>query len=105
MLFRSPPHETPTGKYLGVVHIQRLLREPPQESVGGVLDAAIDPVGPEAALSTVTRLLATYNLVALPVTDREGRLLGAVSVDDVLDHLLPADWREHDDALEMKAHG
>ncbi len=100
-----PPHETPTGKYLGVVHIQRLLREPPQESVGGVLDAAIDPVGPEAALSTVTRLLATYNLVALPVTDREGRLLGAVSVDDVLDHLLPADWREHDDAVEMKAQG
>ncbi len=100
-----PPHETPTGKYLGVVHIQRLLREPPQEPIGGALDKAIDPIGPEAALSTVTRLLAAYNLVALPVTDREGRLLGAVSVDDVLDHLLPQDWRESDDALEVNGHG
>lgn len=100
-----PPHETPTGKYLGVVHIQRLLREPPHIDVGGVLDKAIDPIGPEATLSSVTRLLATYNLVALPVTDRAGQLLGAVSVDDVLDHLLPHDWREKDDVLEVISHG
>ncbi|MGB3686801.1 MAG: CBS domain-containing protein [Ornithinimicrobium sp.] len=100
-----PPHETPTGKYLGVVHIQRLLREPPQTAVGDVLDKAIHPIGPEATLSSVTRLLATYNLVALPVTDRSGRLLGAVSVDDVLDHLLPHDWREKDDVLEVINHG
>lgn len=100
-----PPHETPTGKHLGVVHIQRLLREPPQTAVGEVLDKAIHPIGPEATLSSVTRLLATYNLVALPVTDRSGRLLGAVSVDDVLDHLLPHDWREKDDVLEVINNG
>lgn len=100
-----PPHETPTGKYLGVVHIQRLLREPPHTSVGEVLDKAINPIGPDASLGSVTRLLATYNLVALPVTDRTGQLLGAVSVDDVLDHLLPRDWREKDDVLEVTNHG
>ncbi|MGB5953170.1 MAG: CBS domain-containing protein [Ornithinimicrobium sp.] len=100
-----PPHETPTGKYLGVVHIQRLLREPPHTPVGEVLDKAIKPIRPEATLSSLTRMLATYNLVALPVTDPGGQLLGAVSVDDVLDHLLPQDWREKDDVLEVTHHG
>ena len=44
----------------------------------------------------MTRLLATYNLTALPVVDDDS-LIGAVSVDDVLDHLLPEDWRDADD--------
>jgi Mg/Co/Ni transporter MgtE len=38
--------------------------------------------------------MATYNLVAMAVTDSESRLVGAVTVDDLLDHLLPPDWRE-----------
>lgn len=91
-----PPLETPTGRFLGVAHIQRLLREPPHASVGSVLDKDIEPVTPDATIGRVTRLLATYNLTALPVVDEERRLLGAISVDDVLDHLLPDDWREAD---------
>ena len=89
-----PPHETPTGRLLGSVHIQRLLREAPHQPVATVLDTDIDPVQPGATLGQITRALASDNLVALPVTDPEGRLLGAVTVDDVLDHLLPDDWRE-----------
>ena len=92
-----PPVETPTGRFLGVVHFQRLLREAPHAAIGGLLDTEIEAVTPEAPLSQVTRLLATYNLLALPVLDGERRLLGAVSVDDVLDHLLPSDWREADE--------
>jgi CBS domain-containing protein len=92
-----PPLETPTGRFLGVAHIQRMLREPPHEAVGSVLDKDVEAVGPDAPIGRVTRLLATYNLTALPVVDEERRLLGAVSVDDVLDHLLPDDWRDADD--------
>lgn len=91
-----PPYETPTGHYLGTAHFQRLLREPPSALVGGVLDTGIDPLTPDMVLPAVTRYLASYNLVAAPVVDTENRLLGAITVDDVLDHLLPPDWREHE---------
>ncbi len=92
-----PPQATPTGRYLGVAHFQRLLREPPSSLVSGVLDDGIDPLVPESTLQQVTRHLATYNLVAVPVVDDNDRLLGAVSVDDVIDHLLPEDWRDRDE--------
>ncbi|HZL03117.1 MAG TPA: CBS domain-containing protein [Cellulomonas sp.] len=91
------PLETPTGRFLGVVHLQRMLREAPHESIGAIMDSDIDAVTADAPLLQVTRLLATYNLLAVPVIDGEKRLLGAVSVDDVLDHLLPEDWRGIDD--------
>ena len=89
-----PPYETPTGRYLGTAHFQRLLREPPSSLISSVVDTDIDPLGADCPLVEVTRHLASYNLVAVPVVDSEQRLLGAVTVDDVLDHLLPADWRE-----------
>jgi CBS domain-containing protein/sporulation protein YlmC with PRC-barrel domain len=88
-----PPSATPTGRYLGLAHIQRLLREPPFTLVSGVLDD-LEPLRPEAPLAEVTRYFATYNLVAAPVVDGAGRLLGAVTVDDVMDALLPDDWRD-----------
>jgi CBS domain-containing protein len=95
-----PPLETPTGKFIGLVHIQRMLREPPAAAVGTVIDKDVEPLTPDAPLGRVTRLLATYNLVTVPVVDEEGRLLGAVTVDDVLDHILPEDWRDIDDHEE-----
>jgi flagellar motility protein MotE (MotC chaperone)/sporulation protein YlmC with PRC-barrel domain len=95
-----PPLETPTGRFIGVVHLQRLLREPPHEAIGSLVDTDIDPVPADAPLLAVTRRLATYDLLAIPVVDDERRLLGAVSVDDVLDHLLPEDWRETDEEVQ-----
>ncbi|MGW5423849.1 magnesium transporter MgtE N-terminal domain-containing protein [Streptomyces sp. NPDC003943] len=89
-----PPDETPTGKYLGTVHFQRLLRDPPFTLVGGMVDSDLPPLGPDTPLPAVTSYFAAYNLVAAPVVDESGSLLGAVTVDDVLDHLLPDDWRE-----------
>jgi Mg/Co/Ni transporter MgtE len=90
------PTATPTGRFLGVAHIQRLLREAPSELVSAVLDTDIDPLDVNTSLPEVTRCLATYNLVAVPIIDENDRLVGAVTVDDVLDHLLPRDWRDRD---------
>ena len=94
-----PPLASPTGKFVGMIHFQRALRERPQRMVGSIVDTDVDSVRPEDSIGTVTRLLATYNLTALPVLDDAGRLLGAVSVDDVLDHLMPDDWRVADEAV------
>jgi Mg/Co/Ni transporter MgtE len=88
------PLETPTGRLLGVAHIQRLLREPPSELVAGVLDDTIENLRPEDTIDDVAMHLATYNLVAAPVVGENGNLLGVVTVDDLLDHMLPSGWRD-----------
>ena len=88
------PLETPTGRLMGVVYIQRLLREPPATLLGSILDSDIVPLTTETSLSEVSSYLASYNLLAVPIVDANERLLGAVTVDDVLDHLLPENWRQ-----------
>jgi Mg/Co/Ni transporter MgtE len=88
-----PPTATPTGRYLGCVSLQQLLREAPAALVGGVVDTDLLTLAPETPLAAVTRYFAAYNLVCGPVVDDQSHLLGAVTVDDLLDHLLPHDWR------------
>ncbi|MBT2674742.1 magnesium transporter MgtE N-terminal domain-containing protein [Streptomyces sp. SD31] len=106
-----PPDETPTGKYLGTVHFQRLLRDPPYTLVSSLVDEALEALDPDAALPVVAGFFATYDMVAAPVVDESGSLLGAVTVDDVLDHMLPEDWRETEFHLDeetgegVAAHG
>jgi len=95
------PTETPTGRYLGTCHFQQLLREPPGTLVSAIVDVNLMPVGPDAPLDVVTRLFAAYNLVALPVVDEGGHLLGAVTIDDVIDHMLPEDWRDAPDEPDV----
>jgi CBS domain-containing protein len=87
------PTQTPTGRYLGVAYLQRLLREAPGEELGACLDTDLDSLAPEEPTRRVAEYLATYDLLAAPICDPQGRLLGAVSIDDVLDHLLPEAWR------------
>jgi Mg/Co/Ni transporter MgtE len=96
-----PPTSTPTGRYIGCVHLQRLLREPPASLVSGIIDSDLPTLEPDSSLAAVTRYFAAYNLVCAPVVDEEHHLLGAVSVDDVLDHLLPHDWRLTDAEPEL----
>jgi MgtE intracellular N domain/CBS domain len=88
-----PPTETPTGRYLGVASFQRLLREAPSKPLGRCLDEGVAPISADASDRDVARRLAAYDAVAIAVTDGSGRLVGAVTVDDVLDRLLPSDWR------------
>ncbi len=88
-----PPTATPTGQYLGCVHLQKLLREPPSTLVSGILDPDLPPLYADDDQETAVRYFATYNLVCGPVLDEGNHLIGAVAVDDLLDHMLPEDWR------------
>jgi len=95
-----PPYEPPTGRFLGMVHFQRMLRYPPNERLGTLLDQSLEPVRADASAAEVSRILASYNLVSVPVVDENNRLVGVVTIDDVLDYLLPDDWRSTDSETE-----
>jgi Mg/Co/Ni transporter MgtE len=91
----EPPSITPTGRYLGSCGFQRLLRQPPAAPVGEFIEES-NFVRPELPEQQVAMRLAAYNLIGLAVCDSNGRLLGAVTVDDVVDRLLPAGWRREE---------
>jgi CBS domain-containing protein len=91
----EPPSATPTGRYLGTVGFQRLLRQPPASSVGDCVEESTF-VRPDLPEREVARRMAAYDLIGVAVCDEEGRLLGAITVDDVLDRVLPAGWRRGD---------
>ncbi|SDL13053.1 CBS domain-containing protein [Cryobacterium psychrotolerans] len=97
-----PPYEPPTGRFLGMVHFQRMLRYPPHERLGTLLDLGLEPVTAETSAAEVSRILASYDLVSVPVVDENHRLVGVVTIDDVLDYLLPDDWRSHDGTEEVR---
>src|SRR5699024_11640844 len=87
------PVETPTGRYLGLVHIQEMLRHPPYEPVGIMLDTEVEQLSPDTALAEVSKLLAAYNLVSVPITDENDCLVGVFKLDNIHDALVPAGWR------------
>ncbi|MCU1504942.1 MAG: hypothetical protein JWM12_4296, partial [Ilumatobacteraceae bacterium] len=89
----QPPYKPPTGTYLGVVHFQRLLREPPNTPLGQCLEHE-PTISPDLPERDVAERLASYNMLAVGVTDSSERLLGAITVDDVLDRTLPTGWRQ-----------
>ena len=88
-----PPYKPPTGKYLGVVHFQRLLREAPGMELGQCLETE-PTVTPDISDREVAERLASYNMLSIGVCDEAGRLLGAITIDDVLDRTLPTGWRQ-----------
>lgn len=88
----QPPMKAPTGRYLGVVFMQRLLREPPGMEVGRCV-TDVPTVDPDLADRDVFERFASYDMLALPVTDEGDHLLGAITVDDVVDRMLGTGWR------------
>jgi CBS domain-containing protein len=91
----EPPAMTPTGRFLGTVGFQRLLREAPSIPVGQCIEQS-NFVRPGLSERAVASRMAAYNLIGIAVCDDSGRLVGAITVDDVLDRLLPADWRKQE---------
>ena len=89
----NPPLSVPTGRFLGAVGFQRLLREPPSTHIGDCVPERPEYLTPDMEKIDVAGRLAAYDMVAIAVCDGSRRLVGAVTIDDVMDHMLPAGWR------------
>ena len=68
-----------------------------ETALARVIDPTLEPVQSGTSAAEVARILASYNLVSVPVVDENHRLVGVVTIDDVLDYLLPDDWRSTND--------
>lgn len=73
------------GRLTGILPIARLIVSSPERRVRDVMEPAAAVVRPEQDQEQVARLMARYNLAAVPVVDQAGRLLGRVTFDDVVD--------------------
>jgi CBS domain-containing protein len=76
----------------GAITLADLLRAEEGRRIGEIAGAA-QRVRPDADLEEVARLLTDYDLTVVPVVDEEDRLLGVITVDDVLELVLPKSWR------------
>ncbi len=81
------------GKLLGTVSLAELVRAEEHTRVSELADASTPSVAPEAEVPEVARLMSDYNLIAMPVLDGEGHPVGIIAVDDVLELLVPEEWR------------
>jgi len=81
------------GHLAGGVLASELLRAPDQAVVTSLIETAVPTVSPETELPEVARLMADFNLLAIPVIDGDEKPIGVVTVDDVIELLLPEEWR------------
>jgi Mg/Co/Ni transporter MgtE len=87
-----------TGVLVGVVSVIGLLQSDPDVPVADLMDTDPVRVAPEADVTDVALLMADYNLYTIPVVDDTDRVLGVVTVDDVLEATIPEDWRRREPA-------
>ena len=76
-----------------MVSLADLIRAEGNENMSSVIDAATPTVAPEDDLPEVARLMSDFNLIAMPVLDHDRRPVGLIAVDDVLEELVPDEWR------------
>jgi Mg/Co/Ni transporter MgtE len=81
------------GRLAGAVHLADLIRAAETLIVSTLVEEGGPVVAAEADVPEIARLMTDYNLLSMPVVDAEGRMIGVLSVDDVLELTLPADWR------------
>jgi len=84
---------SPDGSLQGSVPVTALLRADPAEQLRALVKHEIPSLSPDAPFEEVARLMADYNLTAVPVVDEHERMVGVVTVDDVLEAMLPRGWR------------
>jgi CBS domain-containing protein len=83
----------PDGTLSGSVPVAALVRAEPERHLDAELKHEIPCLSTDAPFEEVARLMADYNLTSIPVVDESKRMVGVVTVDDVLEAMLPRGWR------------
>jgi len=91
-------HVLEAGRLAGVVSVIALLQADPGTPVAELMDADPVRVAPDADLTDIALLMADFNLYTIPVVDDADRVLGVVTVDDILEETIPEDWRRREPA-------
>ncbi len=91
---RGPLPLEAEGRLLGVVSLRDLLLAEPEARIADVMKPAEIVAQPLESERDVARLIADEDLVALPIVDDEGKMLGIVTVDDAIDVILPTAWKK-----------
>ena len=81
------------GRLVGGVFASELIRAERDAAVTSLIETRVPAVSPEMELPEVARLMADFNLLAIPVIDEHQKPIGVVAFDDVLELLLPEEWR------------
>lgn len=81
------------GGLAGSVPVTALVRAAPQSRLDAELKHEVPCLSPDAPFEEVARLMADYNLTSIPVVEDSKRMVGVVTVDDVLEAMLPRGWR------------
>lgn len=76
-------------KLIGATSLRELLLAKPDAQLSEIMETKLKTVTPDADEMVVAEIISKYNLVALPVVDNEGILLGIVTIDDIIDRILP----------------
>jgi Mg/Co/Ni transporter MgtE len=63
------------------------------DTLQSLIETRMPTVTAETDLPELARLMSDFNMTAMPVVDAEGRPVGVVSVDDLLERMLPEEWR------------
>jgi Mg2+ transporter MgtE len=82
------------GKLEGVLSLRDLVVAAPETKVTEIMDPHVLKVGPETPKEEVAALIAKYDLLALPVVSARGKLMGTVTIDDVVELMLPRGWKK-----------
>jgi hypothetical protein len=83
----------PEGSLDGSVPLAALLRSEPDRRLSALVKHELPGLRTDASFEEVARVMADYNLTCVPVVDERERMLGVVTVDDVLEAMLPRGWR------------
>jgi Mg/Co/Ni transporter MgtE len=86
--------EEHSWKLCGVIALRNLILADPSMPLEDVMRTGIQQAEPQEPAREVAQRIAEYNLLALPVVDESGDILGIITVDDAMEILLPKDWRQ-----------